>query len=152
MQSLGMKVVSDIPRMTVRRAILRYAVRQEAEPVDVAPAAEMIAVSSHGTSLDSPLAAGTEPCTSFLLVDASTMQYRRVEVEAALSTQEGSLHPLRAAVRAGATVVITTNMSPMCCAAARALAVSVVLAEEHLSVRQAVQSYLAGQLQAAQSF
>jgi predicted Fe-Mo cluster-binding NifX family protein len=150
-QSLGMRVVSDIPRMTVRSAILRYAVRQQTEPVPIAETAEMIAVSSHGDSLDSKLAGRTEPCTSFLLVDAGTMQFRRLEVGAALSTQQGSLHALRAAVRAGATVVITTNMSPPCCAAARALAVSVVLAEENSSVRQAVWSYLAGQLQTAQS-
>ena len=149
MQSLGMQVIENVGRMTVREAIQRYVKGGPKEIQHFAPLPEKIAVSSHGRNLDACTSAKDEPCTSFLLVDPQTMQFEVVQVEPATSLEETAIHAVRAAARAGATVIITSAMRPQCCAALRALAVSVVLAPEGMVAREAVEKYLRGELPGA---
>jgi len=151
MQSLGMQVVDNVGRMTVREAIQRYVQGGPRQVQHFAPLPEKIAVASHGSNLDACTSAQDEPCTSFLLVDPQTMQFEVVQVEPADSVAEASIHAVRAAARAGATVVVTSAMRPECCAALRALAVSVVLAPEGTSARDAIAAYLRGELPGAPS-
>jgi len=151
MQSLGMQVIESASRMSVRDAIVRYAQSESGDTLPYTLPPEKIAVAAHGCTLDSPLASKGEPCTSFMLVDPDSMQFQVVRIQSTASPEEVSLQALRAAVRAGATVVITSNMSALCCAASRALAVSVALANEGLSARQAVELYLSGKLPDAPS-
>jgi predicted Fe-Mo cluster-binding NifX family protein len=149
MQSLGMQVIENVGRMTVREAIRRYVEGGPRQVQHFAPLPEKIAVASHGRNLDACISAQDEPCTSFLLVDPKTMHLEAVQVEPATSLAETSIHAVRAAARAGATVVITSTMRPECCAALRALAISVVLAPEGMAAREAVEKYLRGELPSA---
>jgi len=146
-----MQVIENVGRMTVREAIRHYIQGGPQQVQQFAPLPEKIAVASHGNDLDACTAAKDEPCTSFLLVDPQTMQFDVVQVEPADSLAETSIHAVRAAARAGATVVITSAMRPECCAALRALAVRVVLAPEGTSAREAVQKYLRKELPGAPS-
>lgn len=149
MQSLGMQVIDNVGRMSVREAIQRYTKGGSREVERFGPISEKIAVAAHGSDLDAPIGARDEPCTSFLIVDPQTMHAQVIQVEAAASAQEASIHAVRAAARAGAAVVITSSMRAECCAALRALAVSVVLAPEGMTARHAVERYLRGELPGA---
>jgi predicted Fe-Mo cluster-binding NifX family protein len=151
MQSLGIQVIDNVGRMTVREAIQRYVQGGPKQVQHFASLPEKIAVAAHGSNLDACTTAQDEPCTSFLLVDPQTMQFEVVPVEPAPSVAEASIHAVRAAARAGATVVIISTMRPECCAALRALAVSVVLAPAGTSAREAVEKYLRGELPSAPS-
>jgi predicted Fe-Mo cluster-binding NifX family protein len=75
------------------------------------------------------------------------MAFEVVRVESADSPAQASVNAVRAAARNGATVVITPQIRPACCAALRALAISVALADENLTVRQAVAAYQRGELE-----
>jgi len=50
-------------------------------------------------------------------------------------------------VRSGASVLITPQIHPECCAALQALAVAVVIAPQGITVREAIERYEGGQLQ-----
>jgi predicted Fe-Mo cluster-binding NifX family protein len=146
METLGIEVVADVERMTVRQAIEMYAAEgpQALSRYQSLPA--KVAVASHGTSLDDTLSPKGEPCTSFLLVDPQTMEYEVVQVEAAETLQQASVNAVRAAAKSGATVVITPEIRPACCEALRALAISIALADPEITVREAIQQYLSGEL------
>ena len=68
-------------------------------------------------------------------------------VEPGESIARTSVNAVRAAARSGATVVITSQMRPACCAALRALAIVVALADPAMTVRQAVEAYQRGALE-----
>lgn len=144
---LGLEVVADIPRMTVREAIARYATGGPTTLKAYEPLPEKIAVATHGDNLEAKLGPQTAPCTSFMLVDPRTMDYQLVPVEPAESLTQASLNAVRAAARSGATVVITPAIRPACCVALRALGIAVAIAAEELTVREAVAQYMRGELE-----
>jgi predicted Fe-Mo cluster-binding NifX family protein len=151
MQSLGMEVISDVGRITVRRAVELYAQGGREAIRKYAPLPDRIAVASHGVSLDAVMSARGEACTSFVLVDPATMNFEVVEVEPAATEPQAGVNAVRAAARAGATAVITTAIRPECCAALQALAIPVSIAEEGLTVRQVIERYRQGKLPSAPS-
>ena len=67
-----------------------------------------------------------------------------VRVEPADSPERASVQAVRVAAKSGATVVVTPKIRPPCCTALRAPAIQVVLADESLAVREAVEAYLDG--------
>jgi predicted Fe-Mo cluster-binding NifX family protein len=69
-----------------------------------------------------------------------------IAVEPAESPAQASVNAVRAAAQNGATVVITPQLRPACCAALRALAIEIALAEETLTVREAIAAYQQGKL------
>ncbi len=141
MASLGIEVIDRAEGMTVREAITLYAKGGSEALADYTPAPAKIAVASHGASLDATLSPKGEACTSFILVDPETMAFEVVRVKPAESLAEASVNAVRAAARSGATVVITPEIRPACCTALRALAITVALADESLTVREAVEAY-----------
>jgi predicted Fe-Mo cluster-binding NifX family protein len=149
MTHLGMEVIDGISGITVREAVSLYTSAGKEAIVEHKPPPPKIAVASHGKSLDGTLSARGEVCTSFVLVDPETMGFEVIQVEPADSPERASVHAVRAAARSGATVVITPEIRPACCTALRALAIQVVLADETLSVREAVEAYRRGELAAA---
>jgi len=146
MVNLGIEVVDGIEGITVREAVSLYASAGSEGLAGFSPPPLKIAVSSHGADLDAALSAKGEVCTSFVLVDPQTMGFEVVQVEPADSLERASVHAVRAAARSGATVVITPEIRPACCTALRALAIQVVLADEGLAVREAVEAYCRGEL------
>jgi predicted Fe-Mo cluster-binding NifX family protein len=146
METLGMEVIAGIERMTVRQAVEMYATRGREALARYVSQAAKIAVASHGEDLEAKLASGGEPCTAFVLVDPQTMSFEVVRVEPAETIEQASVNAVRAAARSGATAVITPEIRPACCVALRALAITVSLAEPGMSVREAVEKYLSGEL------
>jgi predicted Fe-Mo cluster-binding NifX family protein len=146
MIGLGIDVVDNVERMTVREAVELYTTNGPEALTSYSPSPAKIAVASHGASLDATLSGKGEVCTSFALVDPQTMAFERVDVEPAASLAQASVNAVRAAARSGATVVITPEIRPACCTALRALAITVALADPDLTVREAVEAYKQGKL------
>ena len=132
--------------MTVRQAVELYTTSGREAVVHYQPQLARIAVASHGDDLEATLSPKGEPCTSFLLVDPQTMQYEVIRVEPAEALAQASVNAVRAAAKSGATVVITPEIRPACCTALRALAITVALAEPVMTVREAIQAHLSGEL------
>jgi predicted Fe-Mo cluster-binding NifX family protein len=146
MVNLGIEVIDRAEGITVRDAVSLYTSGGSAALADFKPQPAKIAVASHGDDLGATLSPKGEVCTSFVLVDPDTMAFEVVRVMPAGSLAESSLNAVRAAARSGATVVITPEIRPACCTALRALAITVALADESLSVREAVEAYRRGEL------
>jgi predicted Fe-Mo cluster-binding NifX family protein len=81
-----------------------------------------------------------------LIVNPQTMSFDVVTVQPGDSLEQTSVNAVRAAAKSGATVVITPQIRPACCTALNALAITVVLAEKELTVREAVLAYERGEL------
>jgi predicted Fe-Mo cluster-binding NifX family protein len=145
MLNLGVEVVDGIAGITVRDAVSLYKSAGAEAVTDYEPPRAKIAVASHGRCLDAKLSPKGEVCTSFVLVDPETMEFEVVQVEPADSPERASVHAVRAAAKSGATVVVTPEIRPACCTALRALAIQVVLADESLAVREAVEAYRRGE-------
>jgi predicted Fe-Mo cluster-binding NifX family protein len=144
--NLGIEVVDGVERITVREAVaLSVAEGPHAVRAYQSPPIR-IAVASHGSDLNARLEAGGEPCTCFILVDPEMKDVQVVQVEQGDSVVETSVNAVRAAARCGATAVITPEIRPACCTALRALSITVALADEGLTVREAVEAYLRGEL------
>jgi predicted Fe-Mo cluster-binding NifX family protein len=144
--TLGIEVIDGIDRMTVRDAVALYTSGGPEAVAGYRSPPAKIAVASHGDTLDAILSPKGQVCTSFFLVDPQTMEFEVVSVEPADSLARSSVNAVRAAAQSGATVVITPEIRPACCTALRALAITVVLVEEALTVREVVAAYRRGQL------
>lgn len=144
--TLGIEVIADVERITVREAVELYASGGVEGIESYEAPLHRIAVASHGSGLDARLAPRGEPCTSFMLVDPVTMSAETVQVEPADSLQQTSLNAVRAAAGARATAVIVSEIRPSCCAALRALAMNVAIASEEMTVREAVARYVRDEL------
>jgi predicted Fe-Mo cluster-binding NifX family protein len=81
-----------------------------------------------------------------VLVDPQTMDFELVQIEQADSTVRAGVNAVRAAAKSGATTVITPEIRSECCIALRSLAINIALADEELTVREAVQAYVRGEL------
>ena len=144
--NFGIEVVDGIEGITVRDAAALYASGGAEAVATYQPPPEKIAVASHGDSLDAKLSGKGEVCTSFVLVEPQSMDFEVVQVKPADSVEQASVNAVRAAAKNGATVVVTPAIRPACCAALRALAIQVVLADEALTVREAIGAYRRGEL------
>lgn len=144
--NLGIEVIDGVEGITVREAIELYATGGAKSVKSFERPQVKIAVASHGDNLDATLSQQGEPCTSFVLVDPESWDFQVVRVESADSPTQASVNAVRAAARSGATVVITPEIRPACCTALSALAITVALADQDLTVREAVQAYQRGEL------
>jgi len=102
-----------------------------------------------GEGLDARLEDPLGVCSSFVVVDPSTEEWKAVRVERSGSAREVSLNGIRAVVESGAGVLITTAIHPECCMALQALAVTVYVAPVGLTVREAIERYESGELEEA---
>jgi predicted Fe-Mo cluster-binding NifX family protein len=144
--NFGIEVVDGIEGITVREAVALYTSGGTEAVATYQPPPEKIAVASHGDNLEAKLSAKDELCTSFVLVEPQSMDFEIVQVKSADSAEQASVNAVRAAAKSGATVVVTPAIRPACCTALRALAIQVVLADEALTVREAVVAYHRGEL------
>jgi len=145
--ALGVEVIEGVEQMTVRHAAEIYRAYGAKALATYEPQPVRIAVASHGTDLGATLAPRGEPCTSFLLVDPQTLHYELVDVEPGETPVQTSVNAVRAAARNGATVVVTPEVRPACCAALRALSIAVALADPQMTVQQAIRAYQRGELE-----
>ena len=146
MLNLGIDVIDGVEGMTVQEAIGRYKATGLETPESRRGFITGIAVVSRGEGLEGHLETPLGACTSFVVVDPSTKAWEMVQVEPDGPAREVNLNAIRAVVRSGAGVVITPQIDPECCMALQALAVAVCVAPEGITVRDAVELYMSGEL------
>jgi len=155
--NLGIEVIDGVEGMTVQEAIERYKTTGLQAPAARKGVRTRVAVVSQGEGLEAFLGVRFGTCSSFVVVDPATMEWEVVRVEPdgpapPYSPPIGgaggvNLKGIRAVVRSGADVLITPHIHPECCMALQALAVTVYLAPEELTVREALERYRQGELE-----
>jgi predicted Fe-Mo cluster-binding NifX family protein len=144
---LGIEVVDGVEGMTVHDAVERYKATGLQTVGSRKGFINRIAVVSSGEGLDARLEVPLNICTAFVIVDPSTNEWEVVRTEPDGPSREVSLRAIRTVVRSGAGVLITPHIHPECCMALQALAVAVYIAPEGITVRDAIRSYEAGELE-----
>ena len=145
--NLGIDVIAGVDGMTVQEAIEHYKATGLQTPESRKGILTRVAVASSGEGLEAPLDARFGACLSFVVVDPTTMEWEVIRVETNGPAQRVSVKSIRAIARSGATVLITPQISPECCMALRALAITVYLAPEGITVREAIERYEQGELE-----
>jgi predicted Fe-Mo cluster-binding NifX family protein len=144
---LGIDVIDGVEGLTVQDSIERYKATRLETPESRKGLPTRIAVASRGEGIGASLEVGFDTCTSFVVVDPLTMTGDTLEVKPDGPGAKVNVQAIRAVVRSGATVLITPQIHPECCMALQALAVSVYLAPEGITVREAVERYERGELE-----
>ncbi len=152
LEELGIEVIDGVERMTVREAVELYRATNLRTPELRKGSITRIAVAARGEGLDALLEVPMESCTSFIVVDPTSGEWQTVEVKPSGAGREANLETMRAIVGSGAGVLITPRIHASCCAALQALAVSVYIAPQGISVREAIERYEAGQLPESAGF
>ena len=144
---LGIEVIDGVEGMTAREAIERYKATGLPTPESRTGILTRVAVASTGEGLEAPLELHFGICSSFIVVDPTTMAWEVVRVEPDGPAQKVNRKGIQAIARSGAAVLITPQIHPECCMALHALAVAVYLAPEGITVREAVERYEQGELE-----
>lgn len=145
--NLGIEVIDGVEGMTVREAVEHYKATGLQTPESRKGIPTRIAVASHGEGLEAPLEIHFGICSSFVIVDPTTMEWEIVRVEPDGPAQKVNRKVIRAVARSGAAVLIAPQIHPECCLALRALAIAVYLAPEGITVREAIERYEGGELE-----
>ena len=148
--SLGIDVIDGVEGLSVQEAIKRYRAAGLRTPESRRGFVNRIAVASTGEGLDARLEVPLSVCTSFVVVDPATNEWEVVRTEPDGPSREVSVKAIRTVVRSGAAVLITPKIHPECCMALQALAVSVYIAPEGITVREAIEQYEGGLLEEVQ--
>jgi predicted Fe-Mo cluster-binding NifX family protein len=148
LNEFGIDVTEGVEGLTVRRAVERF-LSGALHVSEGRKARVKVAVASNGDDLDAVVGTSFGMCTRFLLVDVESMDYTVVAVTPKASPEELSVEAIKAAVRGGATLVITPQVQPRCCRLLFQMGVDVALCAPDISVRQAVEQFRAGGLQPA---
>jgi predicted Fe-Mo cluster-binding NifX family protein len=107
-----------------------------------------IAVTANGQDLDAPTSPVFGRCPTYILVDTETMQFE-VVANPALSAGSGAgIQAAQFIIEQGAQAVVTGNVGPNAYGVFAAAGVPVYLYNDG-TVRQALEAYKAGELQAA---
>jgi predicted Fe-Mo cluster-binding NifX family protein len=144
---LGIEVISGVSGMTVIEAIERYKSTRLATPESRKGTLARIAVAASGEGLEANLIAEMDSCRSFAIVDPSTKKWELVRAEHRGPAHKVNIEGVRAIVQSGASVVITSRLSPACCMALQALSVAAYIAPKGTTVREAIELYERGELE-----
>jgi predicted Fe-Mo cluster-binding NifX family protein len=144
---LGIDVIDGVEGMTVQQAIEHYKATGLETPESRKGMLTRIAVASHGEGLEAPLEIRFGICSSFVVVDPTTMAWEVVKVEPDGPAERVNRKAIRAVAQSGAAVLITPEIHPECSMALQALAIAVYVAPEGVTVREAIELYGAGELE-----
>ena len=147
LQNLGIQVIDGVEGMTVQEAIEHYKATGLQTPESRKGILTRVAVASHGEGLDASLETRLGVCSSFIVVEPTTMEWKVVRVEPDGPAQTVNRKVIRAVARSGASVLITPEIHPECCMVLRALAIGVYIAPTGITVREAIELYEAGELE-----
>ena len=145
--NLGIDVIDGVEGMTVLEAIEHYKATGLETPESRKGLRPRVAVVSAGEGLEAPVELRFGVCSSFVVVDPTTMASETIEVEPDGPAEKVNMNGIRAVARSGAGVVITPHIDPECCMALRALAVTAYLSPEGITVHEAVERYERGELE-----
>jgi predicted Fe-Mo cluster-binding NifX family protein len=146
LQELGIEVIAGVQGMTVIEAVERFKANRLGAPEGRQGPLSRIAVAAAGEGLEALLHAGLDACTSFTIVDPLSKEWEVIRLEHGGQAHKVNLSGIRSIVSNGASVVITTQLSPSCCIALQALAVEAFLAPQGITVREAIELYDRGEL------
>jgi predicted Fe-Mo cluster-binding NifX family protein len=144
---LGIDVIEGVEGMTVLEAVEHYKATGLPTPESRKGLPIRVAVVSTSEGLEAPVELHFGICSSFVVVDPTTMAWEAIQVEPDGPAKKVNMNGIRAVVRSGAGVVITPQIDPDCCMALQALAVTAYLAPEGITVREAVERYARGELE-----
>jgi len=144
---LGIDVIDGVEGMTVQQAIEHYKATGLETPESRKGMLTRIAVASHGEGLEAPLEIRFGICSSFVVVDPTTMAWEVVKVEPDGPAERVNRKAIRAVAQSGAAVLITPEIHPECSMALQALSIAVYVAPEGVTVREAIELYGAGELE-----
>ena len=144
--NLGIEVIDGVEGMTVRKALEHYKATGLQTPESRKGLRTRVAVASHGEGLEAPLEIRFGICSSFVVVDPTTMKWEVIRVKPDGPAQTVNRKGIRAVARSGVAALITPQIHPECCMALRALAIAVYLAPEGITVREAIERYERGEL------
>jgi predicted Fe-Mo cluster-binding NifX family protein len=147
LQNLGIEVIDGVEGMTVQEAVEHYKATGLQTPESRKGILTRVAVTSHGEGLDALLEVRFGVCSSFIVVEPTTMEWEIVRVEPDGPAQTVNREAIRAIARSGAAALITTEIHPECCMVLRALAIDVYVAPKDITVRKAIEMYEAGELE-----
>jgi predicted Fe-Mo cluster-binding NifX family protein len=146
LENLGIDVIDSVEGMTVQEAIEHYKATGLQTPESRKGILTRVAVASHGEGLDAPLEIRFGVCSSFVVVEPTTMEWETVRVEPDGPAQRVNRKAIRAVAQSGAAALITPEIRPECCMVLRALAIAVHLAPAGITVREAIERYERGEL------
>jgi predicted Fe-Mo cluster-binding NifX family protein len=106
-----------------------------------------IAVTAHGHDLDAPTSPVFGRCPTYILVDTETMQYEAVANPALSASGGAGIQAAQYVAGLGAGAILTGNVGPNAYGVLSAAGVAAYLYDDG-TVRQAVEAYKAGKLQA----
>ncbi len=147
LQNLGIEVIDGVEGMTVQEAIEHYKATGLQTPESRKGILTRVAVASHGEGLDASLKVHFGICSSFVVVEPTTMEWETVRVETDGPAQTVNRKAIRAVSQSGAATLITPEIHAECCIVLRALAIDVYVAPTGITVRQAIELYEAGELE-----
>lgn len=147
LQNLGIEVIDGVEGMTVQEAIEHYKATGLQTPEARKGILTRVAVASHGEGLDASLEARFGVCSSFVVVEPTTMEWETVRVEPDGPAQTVNRKAIRAVAQSGAAVLITPEIHTECCMVLHALAIAVYIAPTGITVREAIELYEAGELE-----
>jgi predicted Fe-Mo cluster-binding NifX family protein len=107
-----------------------------------------IAVTANGQDLDAPTSPVFGRCPTYILVDTETMQFEAVPNPALSASGGAGIQAAQFIVGRGAEAIVTGNVGPNAYGVFGAAGVPVYVYDAG-TVRQAVEAYKAGELQAA---
>lgn len=112
----------------------------------------IIAISSEGPTLDNQVDPRFGRAGGFVLVDPATMAFSYLDNgESLMRAQGAGIQAAELVARAGAAVVLTGYVGPKAFQALQAAGLRVGQDVEGISVRQAIERYLAGQVEMSQA-
>jgi predicted Fe-Mo cluster-binding NifX family protein len=115
-------------------------------------AAQILAVPSQGSSMDDMIDPRFGRAAGFVVVDTQTMTTRHVNNDAAQARAQGAgIQAVESLANAGVQTVLAGRVGPKAFAAMSAAGISVCLDVEGMTVRQAVDLFIAGGLPMART-
>ncbi len=107
-----------------------------------------VVVTAQGTDLDSPTSPIFGRCPAFVFVDPETMEFEAVANASVAAGGGAGIQAAQWVVDKGAQAVLSHNVGPNAFAVLSQAGVAVYRIEPAGTVRQAVEAYVAGRLQA----
>lgn len=108
-----------------------------------------VVVSSNGYDLDAPASPVFGRCATYVFVDVDTMEFEAIDNPAANAGGGAGIQAAQFVVEKGAKAVLTGNVGPNAFEVFRSAGFPVYILDNSMTVRQAVERFLAGDLKSA---
>lgn len=146
MNQLGVEVIDGVEGLTVRQAIERYKSGRLAEPDGRKGESPKVAVAVLEPDLSAPVCAGLRQVSYILVVDIGAGKWEAMPIGPEAPGKKISPELVRALVRSGANVLVTSQISQVCRDVLSSFAVEVILAGQGLKASDVIEQFKRGEL------